>query len=100
MQIKPSDISTKEHFWNSPLQEHNKEVILKNIIYILNVKNPNEFEDFSLEEYQSLIKHNYHRIEGDIIRELVKYNALSEKDGHYSVTDWCKDWLFKKYPKE
>lgn len=55
--IRPSEVDVSEHFWDSPFQNHEKEVIARNIAIVLKTAaftaGEDEWIGFSLEEYEA-----------------------------------------------
>lgn len=95
--IRPSEVDVSRHFWDSPFQNHEKEVIARNIAIVLQtaayVSESDEWHGFSLEEYEAFRNADNPRspvtpAERSIISEFVAGTYLDRaEDGTLTVTD-------------
>lgn len=84
--VSPGDFDVKDHFWDSPFQNVEKETVARNII-LLSRWNNNSWLEFSWEDYQKLCKHEVSNKEKEVLDGFVAEKLLSLNDGVYSVNN-------------
>jgi len=84
--IKPGDINTKGHFYNTLLQNCEKEVILRNLV--INATKAGDWLPFTFKQYEDACGHEVTESEREELDELFELALLDKaEDGHYEFTD-------------
>jgi len=97
-EVPPNDFEVKDHLWNSPFQNSEKEIIARNLI-LLSQWNENQWLEFSWEGYQLLCKHNVTLKEKDVLDWFVSEGLLRFRNEKYSITDHFI-WYLRKFIKK
>ncbi len=94
--VKPSDFNLNNQlFWDSPLQDTTMEVVARNVVFV-SLKNGDNWDSFSLDDYKSRCGHSVKRVEEGILDALVKQGVLEYAHGkHYRVTNQFFGTFFK-----
>jgi hypothetical protein len=93
--IRPKNFEVKEHLWDSPFQNCEREIIARNLILISQWNN-NEWLTFTWEEYQKRCKHNVGIGEKYILDEFVLRGLLTFHEGVYTIEDYFI-WYLSKF---
>ncbi|MFA5248691.1 MAG: hypothetical protein WC415_05805 [Patescibacteria group bacterium] len=84
--VKPSDFNVKDHFWGSPFQKVEKEVVARNLV-LLSKWNENKWLVFTWEEYRQKCRHNVTISEKNVLDGFVEQGLLKCENGVYSIRD-------------
>ena len=84
--IMPEDFDVKDHLWDSPFQNCEKETIARNLI-LLSKWNGNKWLSFTWEEYQEKCKHSVGYSEKGVLDGFVSDGLMKCEDGVYSIQD-------------
>ena len=82
--IKPSDFQIRDHLWNSPFQNCEKEIVARNLI-LISQWNDDKWFDFTWDEYAKRCKHRVTYGERVILDNFVRKFLLSCDNGVYVI---------------
>ncbi len=85
--FKPSDVAD-DHFWNSPWQNCEKEMVARNLVKLSRYGNDDEWRPFTWQEYEGFCSHGPSYGESRIFDEFVDTGYLTfvpDEVGDYGV---------------
>ena len=102
--FKPSDVEN-DHFWNSPWQNCEKEMVARNIVKLARFKNDDTWLPFTWDDYMDFCSHGPSYGESRILDEFVDTGYLTfvqDEDGDGGVFSFTPKIIgvFLKYTKK